>query len=147
MAGPNYAAVRAGIAAILSGVPMIRTVFPYERAQNWGGAQLPLAMIWHQASARPGLKDAQSELGRYDYTDTWFISVYFPFTDDQKMQADIDTCLSQLRSAFDGDQLIDPNGPGVVDLSAIVACTSTPLIDRDNPVVLFKAELQTLILT
>jgi hypothetical protein len=125
----DIASIRAGIATTLAGIPEILRVdqyaYPGEGVQN-----LPFAQIFRGDIQMPLLHQPDIQLGSFDATITWTIKVFQNLTSIADAQALDDIIAQRLLSAFDGNMLIDPNGPGVVDESRITYIT--PLMEADD---------------
>jgi hypothetical protein len=138
----DTASVRAGIATILSAIPEIQRVddvtFPGEAVQN-----LPFAQIFRGVMQMPQLHQADIQLGSFEVTITWTITVFQNLVNMGDAQRADDIIAQRLLSAFDGNMLIDPNGPGVVDESRITQIV--PFAELEDRPLVWKsiATLQT----
>ena len=141
----DLASIRAGIAQTLSGIPEIVRVEPYA-VQNTAANNLPCAMIFRGDIQAPQLHQADTQLGSFDATVTWTIRVYANLASISDAQALDDVLAQRLLSAFDGNMLIDPNGPGVVDESRI-SFISPFMQEEDHPALwICEATLQTFVI-
>ena len=140
----DLASIRAGIAQTLSAIPEIVRVEPYA-VQNTAANNMPCAMIFRGDIQAPQLHQADTQLGSFDATVTWTIRVYANLANISDAQALDDVFAQRLLSAFDGNMLIDANGPGVVDESRI-SFISPFMQEEDHPALwICEATLQTFI--
>jgi hypothetical protein len=125
----DIASIRAGIATALAGIPEILRVdqyaYPGEGVQN-----MPFAQIFRGDIQMPQIHQNDVQLGSFDATITWTIKVFQNLTSVADAQLLDDVIAQRLLSAFDGNMLIDPNGPGVVDESRITYIT--PFMEADD---------------
>lgn len=145
----DLASIRAGIATILSGIPEIQRVDPYayrgEAATNLPFAQILRGPIQGQ-SIGLGSYPSDAQLGGFDHLVTWTIRVFQNLQNLVDAQAYDDIIAQRLLDAFNGNLLIDPNGPGVVDQSRIALITPF-MQDADHPAVwVSEATLQTFVI-
>ena len=145
----DLASIRAGIASILSGIPEIQRVDQYavrgEAATNLPFAQILRGPIQGQGISL-GSYPADAQLGGFDHLITWTIRVYQNLQNIADAQAADDIIAQRLLDAFNGNLLIDPNGPGVVDQSRISLITPF-MQDADHPAVwVSEATLQTFVI-
>jgi hypothetical protein len=127
--------IRAGIATLLGGIPSIKTVLPYDRADA-GTNQLPCASILLVKVTQPGYDGGGGQLGSFEYDAEWHINVRLANPQPQVeilSQQLFETIFSAIRSQFDNDQLLDPNGPGVVDVSSITSGDLLVPADSQQP--------------
>ena len=133
----DLASIRSGIAQTLSGIPEIvrvaKTTHRGESANN-----LPLATILRGDIQQVGLKEADTQLGGFDHLVTWTIRVHAAFRSLDDAQEFDDVIAQRLLDAFDGNLLIDPNGPGVVDLSRVTLIT--PFVQEEEHPALWVSE-------
>ena len=119
----DIAAIRAAIVTTLQGIPEIKKVNQYDfkgEARN----NAPFANVQrgpvtgHTVSLYS--EEADLELGKYDHLITWQIRVYMTaFRHPADAQAADDVMAMRLLEAFNGNRRLDPNGPGVVDVSRV----------------------------
>jgi hypothetical protein len=128
--------VRNGIAAILEGVPELRRVNPLEQpGENVNN--LPCAYVHRGTINRPpitlfGEGVGLEGLGQNSQLVEWDISIYAALNGYGSAQELDDVFAARLIDAFDGNRLIDPNGPGVVDVSKLHQLTAFTQLE-DNP--------------
>lgn len=145
----DLASIRAGIANILSTIPEILrvegSVFYGEGNNNLPYAQIYRGPIEGQSISLTG-EAADHQLGGYDHLITWTIRVYQNLQGMSDAQALDDVIAQRLLDAFNGNRLIDPNGPGVVDSSRLSLIT--PFVqDEDHPAMwVCEATLQTFVI-
>jgi hypothetical protein len=140
--------IRQGIATILTGIPEILRVdqyaYPGEATQNMPFAQIFRGPIQGQSIAL-GNYPADTQLGGFDHLVTWQIRVFQNLQGMSDAQMLDDVIAQRLLDAFNGNLLIDPNGPGVVDQSRIALITPF-MEDTDRPGLwISEATLQTFI--
>jgi hypothetical protein len=141
----DLASIRAGIAQTLSGIPEILRVEPYA-TPNTAANNMPVAMIFRGDIEAPRLHQADTQLGSFDATVTWTIRVYANLSTITDAQALDDVIAQRLLSAFDGNMLIDPNGPGVVD-EARISFISPFMQEEDHSAMwICEATLQTFVI-
>lgn len=133
----DLAAVRAGIAAVLDGIPELRRVVPLESpGENYNNlpcafihrgtiSRLPLSLFGEQTGSFTGL-GSNSQLVEWD------ISIYATLEGYSSSQELDDVFAARLIDAFDANRLIDPNGPGVVDVAKLHQLTAFTQLE-DNP--------------
>lgn len=127
----DVASIRAGIGSILSTIPEILRVGNYAYYGE-GVNNMPYAQIYRGEMQLPDIHQADTQLGSFDATITWTIRVYQNLLSLSDAQMYDDVVAQRLLSALDGNMLIDPNGPGVVDESRITHIS--PFIqDEDHP--------------
>jgi hypothetical protein len=116
--------IRAGIAAILEGIPEVKRVNPVE-APGENVNNLPCAYVHRGTISRYPLTlfgegvGPFTGLGSNEQLIEWDISIYSTLNGYQSAQELDDLFAARLIDAFDGNRLIDPNGPGVVDVSKL----------------------------
>ena len=139
----KLAATRQAIATLLEKVDGVTKVYAYEPRDVPIGNQ-PSASVWLDRIQRGGAEEAERRLGADDYLCDWIIRVQWEIADPQRAQELFELIGVNLRAVFDGEPLLDPNGVGVVDVSAIGEIRA--LLDLDRPIPMFMAEatLQTL---
>jgi hypothetical protein len=147
--------IRAGIQTVLSTIPEIKRVLPYEQRgeslQNMPYATLLRGPVTGQGITLTG-EAADHQLGGYDHLIIWHIRVYSLFRDQVAAQQMDDLLSQRLLDAFNGNRLIDPNGPGVVDSSRIPLIepfVQLPPAGKENgqpPLWVTQAELQTFVI-
>lgn len=145
----DLASIRSGIATILAGIPEIQRVDAYayrgEAVNNLPFAQILRGPIQGQ-SISLGSAPADAQLGGFDHLITWTIRVFQNLQSLVDAQTYDDVIAQRLLDAFNGNLLIDPNGPGVVDQSRISLITPF-MEDADHPAVwVSEATLQTFVI-
>lgn len=110
MSAVDLAAIRTAIASTIdNNCPSIKRVDPYqprsESIQN-----MPCAGVWLASVERPRVGEAQRYLGKNDFDCTWNIEVYYPLRDLSEAQQTFETLVSELRDAFDANELLDNSG-------------------------------------
>lgn len=135
----DLASTRAGIAALLAATDGINSVIAYDRA-DVGSNTLPCAGINLVRVTQPGYDGGIGQLGAYVYEAEWHINVRLNMVQgsapEVTAQQLFESVFEAVRSQFDGNQLIDPNGPGVVDVSSV---TSGDLMIPTDPSLPFIA--------
>jgi hypothetical protein len=152
MTSIDWPSVRAGIANVLSTIPELKRVNPYEvkgEARN----STPYATLYRELIEGPGMslsgEDVGDEgLGQYSHLVTWRIEIYATIRNPQDAQQMDDLFAMRLLDAFNSNRLIDPNGPGVVDNSRMTQITPFEMVAGGNqPLWLTVATLQTKIIS
>lgn len=146
----DLAAVRAGIATLLLGIPEIKRILPYdtpgENVNNLPAAyihrgtisRLPLTLFGEGVGAFTGL-------GHNEQLIEWDISIYATLNGYQSAQELDDVYAARLIDAFDGARLIDPNGPGVVDVSKLHQVSAFQQVEDTPALWVTQALVNTLI--
>jgi hypothetical protein len=147
----NLAAIRAGIVqAISSGIPEIVRVNPYgfhgEFSNNLPYAAVIRGPIQGQGITLQG-EAADSQLGGYDHLITWWIRVYAAMRGEADAQEFDDILAGRLLDTFNGDRLIDPQGPGVVDSSRLVSIEPLMQDEEHTPLWVSTATLLTFVIS
>lgn len=133
----DLASVRAGIANILEAIPEIKRVNPLE-APGENVNNLPCAYVHRGTISRNPLTlfgegvGPFQVLGGNDQLIEWDIAIYATLNGYQSAQELDDVFAARLIDAFDANRLIDPNGPGVVDVAKLHQVTAFQQLD-DNP--------------
>jgi hypothetical protein len=127
----DLASIRAGIAQTLSAIPEIVRVERYA-VQNTAANNLPCAMLFRESFQGPDIHQADIQLGSFDANLVWTIRVYANLQSVGDAQEFHDTLTTRLTSAFTGNMLIDPSGPGAVDESRITYI-SPIMQEEDHP--------------
>jgi hypothetical protein len=145
----NLAAIRAGIATILSGIPEIVKVNQYGFHRE-GVNNLPYAAIIRGEIQGQGItlqgEAADAQLGGYDHLIVWTIRVYAAMANEAAAQEFDDIIAGRLLDAFNGQRLIDPNGPGVVDSSRLTLIEPFMQDEEHTPLWVSTALLQTFVI-
>lgn len=136
----NYRDVRLGIAALLQTVDGVTTVQAYEPREVIK-SDLPSASVWLSSVSRAGADSPQLELGHNDYDTDWLIRVVDTIDNAEEGQVWAEDLIPALRGVFDAAPLIQPNGAGVVDRSALRQIDV--LLDLDQGLVIVEATLET----
>lgn len=128
--------VRSGIAAILEQIPELKRVNPLE-APGENVNNLPCAYVHRGTIQRPPLTlfgegVGLEGLGQNSQLVEWDISIYAALNGYASAQELDDLLAARLIAVFDGNRLIDPNGPGVVDVSKLHQLTAFTQLE-DNP--------------
>lgn len=133
----NIPAIRAGIAALLEAIPEIKRVNPLE-APGENVNNLPCAYV-HRGTINRYPLTLFSEgvgpftgLGHNEQLIEWDIAVYATLNGYQSSQELDDLFAARLIDAFDGNRLIDPNGPGVVDVSKLHQLSAFQQVEDTN---------------
>ncbi len=146
----NLPAVRAGIAATLEGIPEIKRVVSLE-APGENVNNLPCAFIHRGTISRLPLSvfgegvSPFSALGSSEALVEWDITIYATLEGYASAQELDDVFAARLIDAFDANRLIDPNGPGVVDVAKLHQLTAFTQIDDNPGVYVTQALVNTLI--
>lgn len=145
----NLAAIRAGIANVLSGIPEIVRVNQYafhrEGVNNLPYAAIVRGQIQGQSISLSG-ETADAQLGGYDHLILWEIRVYAAMQSEAQAQEFDDIISGRLLDAFNGNRLIDPNGPGVVDSSRVTLIEPFMRDEEHTPLWVSTALLQTFVI-
>lgn len=144
--------VRAGIAAILAGIPEIKRVNPIE-APGENVNNLPCAYVHRGTITRPpvtlfGEGVGREGLGQYSQLVEWDVAVYATLNGYQSAQELDDLFAARLIDAFDAPaaRLIDPNGPGVVDVSKLHQLSAFQQVEDTPALWVTQALVNTLII-
>jgi hypothetical protein len=124
MAAPDYPSIRQAIATTLEGVSGITTVDLYDTAT--GTNNLPYAGIYLAGDTRAvGQEELRGSAG-YAFQDEWHLSIRLVMPGpgaDVTAQKLYEGFIASVRAAFDPNELLDPNGPGVVLNSQLTTST------------------------
>ena len=135
----DLASTRTAIASLLSGTSGINSVLAYDQS-DVGSNRLPCAGVKLVRVTQPGYDGGIGQLGMFVYEAEWHINVRLSTVQgpapEVVAQQLFESVFEAVRASFDGDQLIDPNGPGVVDVSSI---TSGDLMIPTDPALPFVA--------
>jgi len=147
----NLAAVRSGIAQVIkSGIPEIvkvtRHVDYVEGVNNLPLATIGRGEIQGQDITLQG-EAADAQLGGYDHLVTWTVTVYATFQTVVEAQELDDILAGRFLDAFNGNRLIDPNGPGAVDSSRVPLIVPFILDEEHAPLWLSEVTLRTFIIS
>ena len=109
MAAYDYEACRQAIASVLEQVDALKRVDLYE-PRGKAITDLPAAGIFLKQVERFTIEQAQRFLGRNDHRCEWTIEILLPLTTMSEVQQQFETLASQLREAFDANELLDNSG-------------------------------------
>jgi hypothetical protein len=124
----NLRAVRTAMADLLRGqVSMLNTVLPYEDTVE--NNELPCLMIWRDGIRRRNSNEPEDQLYAYKSAVDWVLRIYTGVLpgERQAAQEEHDALLQQVFAVMDANDMLDPNGPGVVD-DMVVESASTEVI-------------------
>jgi hypothetical protein len=145
----DLASIRAGIATILAGIPEIQRVdqyaYPGESVQNTPFAQIFRGNIQGEGLSL-GSYPPDAQLGGFDHLITWQIRVFQNLISMADAQQADDIIAQRLLDAFNGNLLIDPNGPGVVDQSRLVMITPFAQLEDRPTLWIAEATLMTFVI-
>jgi hypothetical protein len=147
----DFPSIRAGIAAILGGIPEIKRVNPLE-APGENVNNLPCAYVHRGQIRRLPLTElgeavAWEGLGQATTLVEWDIAVYSTLNGYASSQELDDLFAARLMAAFDAKaaRQIDPNGPGVVDVSKLHQLEAFQQVEETPGLWVTQALLNTLI--
>lgn len=148
----NLPAVRAGIAAILNGIPELKRVDPLE-APGENVNNLPCAYVHRGTVNRPpltlfGEAVGVEGLGQYSQLVEWDIAIYATLNGYSSSQELDDLYTARLIEAFDAPaaRLIEPNGPGVVDVAKLHQVSAFQQLEDTPALWVTQALVNTLII-
>jgi len=147
----NLAAVRSGIAQVIkAGIPEIVKVTNHvnytESVNNLPLATIERGEIQGQDITLQG-ESADAQLGGYDHLITWMITVLAAFNTVVEAQELDDILAGRFLDAFNGNRLIDPNGPGAVDSSRVPLIVPFIQDEEHAPLWVSQVTLRTFIIS